>query len=58
MQNKKQNNFKYENINPNKKADFQKCYKDAINLIGQLRNTLQQLAASHKAIADKNNGGQ
>ncbi len=49
MKNKKENKFKWENINPNAECDFEKCYKIAVQQIGQLKNTLQQLASSHKA---------
>ncbi len=57
MKNKKPNLNKYENINSNENADFEKSYKDAIRLLGHLQNRLQQLAASHKAIAEKESGG-
>ena len=48
--NKKINNFKFENIKPNEKADFEMCYNQAIELIAHLKNALQQLAAAHKSM--------
>ncbi|MFI3240967.1 MAG: hypothetical protein R3Y43_00190 [Alphaproteobacteria bacterium] len=51
--NKKENKFKWENIYPNENVDFENIYKIMIHQIGQLKNTLQQLAAAYKVLEDK-----
>ncbi len=46
--NKKQK-FKWENIKPNEKCDFEMTYNETIRLLAHLQNRLQQLAATYKA---------
>ncbi len=49
----KKDKFKYENIKPNNKNDFESGYKNTMRLIAHLKSELQQLAASYKASTDK-----
>ncbi len=42
--------LRFENINPNDKADFEIIYKKTMNLVAHLENQLSQLCASYKAI--------
>ncbi|MFI3242511.1 MAG: hypothetical protein R3Y43_08100 [Alphaproteobacteria bacterium] len=50
---KKKRKFKWENIKPNEKTNFEITYNEAERLLSHLQNRLQQLAAAYKAEAEK-----
>ncbi len=50
---KKKEKFKWENIKPNEKCDFEITYNETIKLLSYMQNRLQQLAAAYKAETDK-----
>ncbi len=52
---RKQQKFKYENIEPNSRGNFEKLYKNSQSLINFIKNNLQQMAAVYKSIEEHPN---
>ncbi len=50
MSENKKEKFKWENITPEDKCDFEKTYDHALKLIYSLQSQLQQMARAYKSL--------
>ncbi|MFI3241924.1 MAG: hypothetical protein R3Y43_05095 [Alphaproteobacteria bacterium] len=53
MDKNKKNKFKWENVYPSDKSDFEMTYKKISNLLAHLQSDIQQLAAAYKEMEKK-----